>query len=122
MTEPAYPGERFWLCVNPETVTGMRHHWEVAVSEPQVADADTSRAWLEALAKDAGLSYDAMMADVEDWIDTGDVKTQENDDSWLNAFYRIEMDDFWRHWEVITGKTRPDDDTLGWPIPYSCSC
>lgn len=28
LTAPVQPGERFWLCLYPGTVTGMRHAWQ----------------------------------------------------------------------------------------------
>lgn len=34
---PVFPGTRFYVCLYPNTVTGMRHHWRLpAIDEPEV--------------------------------------------------------------------------------------
>ena len=46
LTAPVEPGERFYLCLYPGTVTGMRHHWTAPAfpDEPQPAPNRRSEA------------------------------------------------------------------------------
>lgn len=51
LTEPVQPGERYYLVLYPNTVTGMTHHWEHPAfpAEPQPAPKRRSEAdvWAE---------------------------------------------------------------------------
>ena len=47
-------GEMFWMCLFPETVTGMTHHWrhpDFPADHPE-EHVEAAKQWLEAKAKD----------------------------------------------------------------------
>lgn len=123
-------GGRFWLCLMPNTVTGMRHHW----SHPLFADLDRrpkptkeeSEAWLREFAKTADCpSFDILIAAASggsiDCVDEEYYGTYENDGEYLffsgrDAHGEIPAE-FWDHVENFTGKTCPM--RAKW---FSCSC
>lgn len=126
------PGERFFMFLYPQTVTGMRHHWQ----HPAFADAPTpapsrsmpdippvheaksaSTAWLENLADSIGLTYQGLMEAAERYNAGGQCTTQMGDMTWQDGLYGKE-EEFWRHYEVVTGE-KAQDPTAQF---FSCSC
>jgi hypothetical protein len=114
-------GERFYLLLYPQTVTGMRHHWThpafVAVA-PVPAPADDEKAaskrWIEAFASDIDQTYGRLMAAADRWVDSGDY-TYDNDESYKPHYGRFE--EFWRHYEIVTGVKVDDPSAF-----FTCSC
>lgn len=130
------PGERFWLFLYQNTVTGMRHHWE----HPSFPDAspslppedgvvsdyeqgcwedrqrqlNRSMQWIETYAEDFGLEYQDLMTAADNYLSHGE---------YLIEGGRFEgeriSDDFWIHYQNVTGKAIDPDSTGNF---FSCSC
>lgn len=103
-------GEKFWLFMYPDTITGLRHQW----SHPAFADSADIE-WLKKFAEDdPDLSYEEIMAAAHDACDTGAA----------GPGFRYNVDDdykheFWLRFGRVTGKGPADGD--GWCF-FSCSC
>lgn len=122
-----FPGERFWVLLYPRTITGLRHVWthpafgdEVA---PIAADAKaTSEKWLrDYIDRSDCPSY-------EEVIGTAVAHLNGNRSGWGDKEYlhfngqdaHGEIpDEFWEHFEVVTGMIAPQDDR---PRYFSCGC
>lgn len=116
-----YFGERFWLFVNPRTITSLRHVWAhpafEGVAEP-VVDKAASEAWLRNFVDQSDCpGYETVIAaalnDVEGY----------GDDRWVmihgsDAHGKIPPE-FWDHLEIVTGQTIPSDERAP---HFSCSC
>lgn len=92
-------GERFWLCLYQQTVTGMRHAWShpAFTTEPR---AQASMFWLKDYADQIGLDYVEMMAAATKYVDSYEefyFDPKSDGDSDL-------PDGFWEHFKNATGK------------------
>jgi hypothetical protein len=111
-----YPGQRFWLVVNPRTITSLRHVWEHPAfpTGPKVdTRLEASKQWLTDYAHRLGISYDNLMrcaknSEGEGYISTGDLDINERIDG---AFYD--------HYEIVTGYKWAVEHQA---IYFSCSC
>jgi hypothetical protein len=112
----------FWLALLPNTVTGMRHHWQHSSftdgfqdlhEKPQKA---ASVAWIKAQCEDLGISYDELM-DPACEIVNGDYILNGLNESSRDHWYSIE-DEFWKHYELVTGRSVPTRMRGG----FTCSC
>ena len=109
-------GERFWALILPRTITGLRHVWshpdfpEEGTPEP----VDESREWIERFAGSVGLNYHQVMTGAEQYLRSG---------SYLDFGELLEgevvPDEFWPHYERITGKSVPDDERGSF---FTCTC
>lgn len=106
-------GDRFWLCLFPGTVTGMRH-----LTPSPVIQKKISEQWLQGFADQAGLEYGEMMEAAKDFLDTGEHFIQRGSQAARDAFY--EGTPFWDHFEIVTGLKVPADDKG--ISPFCCSC
>lgn len=109
-THPVREGERFWLCLRPGTITGLRHHWlhpAFPDEEAPMSEKEKSEEWLKGAAADAGVDYETMMEYVasDDYINMG-----QNE-----AYKGIDCGLFAKHVKIVTGKEN------AYP-PFSCSC
>ena len=111
-------GEKFWLFMYPDTITGLRHQW----SHPAFADsADVE--WLKKFGEEAKvttndgvvtLGYERLMAYAHAACDTDGP----------GPGFRYEVDaeyqaEFWLRFGRVTGKGPDEGD--GWCF-FSCSC
>lgn len=112
-------GQRFWLFLNPGSITSLRHHWnhpkfKEVVSEtiPDNSYSSTqlkSMQWLERFAEEeVRRSYNEMMQAVNDYVKNGESVI------WLGL-----TDEFCEHYAVVTGIELNEalDDSF-----YSCDC
>lgn len=131
LTKDVNPGERFWLFLYPNTVTGMRHHWahpafgrdDVAAQKNETPKQAISRAWLTDFAKrltEADRWEDEeprCVLTYEDMLEAG-----KNRDFCLPFdtpdFVWDESEMFWHHYGVVTG----DLSRNGGHSPFRCAC
>lgn len=123
LTTSVKRGQRFWMFLFPNTVTGMRHEWQ----HPAFANArsvenahvwlpgvlDGSDAWLRKHADNIGLSYDALMAAADQWVDDHEYTTQLGSETWRDGY----DPQFWEMYEKVRGKTVAKKENF-----FSCSC
>lgn len=125
------PGEWFYMFLYPLTVTGMRHEW----MHPAFADnpatpigetlvnalasegtAVASIAWMKDFAEAVGLSYMEALQAGKDMADNPNYSFCFGDDT-NSEIANEKNDDFWIHFENITGRKRPTHHTY-----WRCAC
>lgn len=97
-------GERFWLCLYQQTITGMRHSW-VHPSFPEITgDASAaSELWLRNFAASAagiGMDYHELMVAAGRYLENGAMYCFGEDIGYADDF-----DAFWSHYRNVTGRT-----------------
>jgi len=102
-------GDRFYMWLLPNTVTGMRHQWEHPAFGQERDAIDASVAWITNWAANYNLSYDDVMdnADNNDWY-AGDDDSREDI-----------PDEFWDHYARIRG-VHPD--SVNRQSYWRCAC
>lgn len=115
LTEDVPAGEVFWLCLLPNTVTGMRHHW----NHPSFStrDSSSSEEWLRDYAARVN-TYDSPGDAFERLIDclkAGDLFFHGSD---LHGLYELDdAEELRRHAEAYLGIR------IEWGnFTFSCSC
>ena len=118
LRRPILRGQAFYMCLYPNTVTGMRHHWSHPAFVAEVKPTQVSKATgiIEQTAAEFGLVYDEFMDTVRDFLRTGDYACEggrwDGQSLWGN-------DEFWDAYEEVTGTKVHQDDRGG---VFSCSC
>ncbi len=114
------PGQRVWILLHQNTVTGMRHHWE----HPSFDNATnqekpvSSKEWLEAFANKAGMTYDLLIERLTLYAEYDEMWVEGGSEYARNAAYELEdIGELWRHYESVTGKRPRYGD-----VPFTCSC
>lgn len=137
---PLFDGQRFWMFLYPQTVTGMRHEWQhpafeaVAAQAPLVeVDAKTaSLKWMEEFAAEHyascpdydetdnhdGRRYTAaeLIDAASEYLRTGYRHVQQGSESLRDE---TPTSEFWKHFQIITGKTVGSEQ---WDNPFCCTC
>lgn len=113
-------GERFWLFLLPNTVTGMRHHWAHPMfpDVPVVEEGDKAAAekWLREQCETLGCRFDDLVSDDSELVTGGWLITDMNETA-RDHWYDIK-DEFWKQRAIYTGKDIAEDDRGC----FSCSC
>lgn len=111
-------GQKFWLWVYPNTVTGMRHHWQHPDFEEELRE-DYNKAdavsWVQDYCKSLGVEYDELMSHAKVYL--GSHYHYWSEGSLFDG--ECLPDVFWDKYEIITGTTVKDDDRGSF---FSCSC
>jgi hypothetical protein len=126
LTESVLEGERFHMCLFPYTITSLRHQWthpafEAAEIKPpkpvereETEEYQESKRWLEDYADNLGVSYDELMAHVEEFVEHGE---------YWNEGPRFEgdhaPDELFDHYGIVKGARVPGNARGGL---FSCSC
>lgn len=116
------PGQKFWLFLYPQTVTGLRHDWThpafVDAAPAQVPTpgkiASKSETWLREFASGKGLDLRELIEAAGNYLDSGSYLC---DGSRFKGEYV--PDDFWNHYSDYVG-VKVDENKRG--SFFSCSC
>lgn len=115
------PGQKFWLYLNPGSITSLRHEWtHPAFEKPAIVETAPSAAekTIRDMAENMGLSYGALVEFGRDHAqdyDDGYV-VQQGDESWRDNF---NAEAFWPAYEAVTGEKVPENKRDHF---FSCSC
>lgn len=111
-------GKRVWLCLFPNQVIGMRHHWKHAAFIPK----EESELWLRNFCNDNGsIDFATLIGELNnDIFEDKQFSSDMDEDTW--SFYGIDAsgnipEEFWLHAENYLGKT-----FYYRPKYFSCSC
>lgn len=121
LTSDILAGERFWMFLYPNTITGLKHVWShPAISEDGYGVGSSSELWLRNFAKEVDADYQEMM-----WIAETHCGEGRYGGDYLCEGGKWEgqgtPDEFWEHFHNVTGK-KPSDMSYGGPGIFSCSC
>ena len=124
---PVKRGQRFYMFLLPNTVTGMRHEWIHPAFEEQEAekvlaginrlDNTPSVQWLTQHAKEFEISYEELIEGGKVFLANGDMICLGFDTP--TAAYE-EAGTFWKHFEIVTGIKVPDDQKA--ENIFRCAC
>lgn len=126
LKKSVHVGQRFFMFLYPGSITSLRHDW----AHPAFAENDSevlenkknadeealqqSKLWMCELADDVNMSYDKLIQGGIDYVQGG---------SYLVGGGSMEgrrtPDEFWPHFERITGIKVPEKDRESF---FSCSC
>ena len=110
-------GQECWLFVEPNTVTGMTHHWQHPAFDQQALPTNESEEWLRKFAEKWNFDYDEMISEA---VVGGYIVAMGMDIHSASELAPGDEDLFWLHIERLTG-FKADDmhrKNFGW----SCSC
>lgn len=134
LTTPVEPGQKFWFVMYPRMVTSLRHVWahpdfpdalsktpqvlmespKMSIVSPQGELLLEAERFIRALADRVGLSYKALMEAADNWVvyENYYIGGANMEGEWV-------PEEFWDHYEVLTGETIPDSSRGSF---FSCSC
>lgn len=121
LKKPVDPGTLFYLFLYPNTITSLNHHWEhPEIDKAPVQDKTEtqawSRRWIEEETERCNLNAEEVLDWAGEWVKGGVVSVGFDSPD----MSKMDMDKFWQHYEVLTGKKMRNE--LGTKIQFSCSC
>lgn len=124
LTQPVFPGQRFWMFLFPNTITSLRHDWTHPAFESTGSVAAGSLVsadfWMKDFAKRVHLSYDEVIQAGREYLRTGAVFVQRDSQSARDAFYE-ERKQYWDNFQIITGNTVSTEEREE-GTPFCCNC
>jgi hypothetical protein len=129
------PGERFWMFLNPNSITGLRHEWthpaytaaeklgRVEAVTNALTGREDARKWLMKFAAEWGMDYELMIQTAakpnfkDDW---NNYITAHGSDLHNATELGDDHPKFWENLERLTGQ-KFDEEHRG-KIGWSCSC
>jgi hypothetical protein len=113
------PNQQFFAYLYPGTVISLRHHYRHPVLDAEEIRRETiemltgaSRKFITECAEEINLTYPEIMQHAEQWLRTGE---EVNWDPSMQGGFSY--DEFWKHYEIVTGTTVPATGKAGF---YTC--
>ena len=114
LNRPVELKDRFWLFLFPNTVTGMRHHWEHPAFVGDEARS-ASKEWLHRKAEEFDWSYEELVDLAKTHWKHGDLFCGDYEGYDFNRYYpEIRL-----HIQIATGMTLPETDEDDY---FRCAC
>ena len=122
LTNRVMPGDRFYLMLYQQTVTGMTHVWKhpafpdapVPAPVDLKPTASPSELALRGFADEVGLDYEDLLQAARDYLKHGEYLCEGG--RWEGQSM---PPDFWDHFEEVTGQKVPAEERGHF---FSCSC
>lgn len=115
-------GQRFFMFLNPGTVTTMKHYWEhpsfPSESNKINLEKKSSEEWLRAFANKQHFDYNDMLSEAQD--SDGCIVAFGQDLHSSEELDPGDFDLFWQHISVVTERTF--DQVHRQSVAWSCSC
>lgn len=109
-------GQEFWLLLYPNTITGMRHHWEhPAFKDTEKDKVELAKLWLTDFADYLDMTYTQLMEALTNYVENGRGYTLGFDTP--DRVYE-DVDTMWTHYYCITGKLPPSEGD----VIFRCAC
>lgn len=116
LTRRVEVGERFWMFLYPNTITGLKHVWTHPAFVPETMivqrDQDVSEKWLRSYCAREYMNYDILLSSAEDY--NGNKEYLHISGSDAHGSIPPEL---WDHLETILGRKFTQRATY-----FSCSC
>lgn len=116
-------GDHFYVCLYPDTVTGMTHHWEhpsfqevVPSLETQAApekDKALAEAWLKKFSQRVGVDFHDLICGLRE---RSSIRVDEDS---TDEYYNCKGE-LWRNYEVFSGEKTTEDDHDN--VYFRCAC
>lgn len=103
-------GYTFYIFLHPNTIRSLRHDWTC----PKFESQEKSKIYMMQIARDIQWTYEQLMEAATSWVNHEEY-TYKNTESYKNI--SIDWDDFWTHYEILTGTTPSDRSGF-----FTCSC
>ena len=111
-------GDKVWLFLYPQTITGLRHDWtHPAIDNPPKPSSEAER-WLRDFADRWNFDYDDMVSAAIDGEDS--VITARGIDLHGSGELGEDLSLFWQHVSELTKKTFTEEHKA--KVIWSCSC
>lgn len=118
-----FPDQRFYLWLFPNTVTGMRHHWQHPAFVERKPDNGVSpeskaaaEAWLRDFAGSIGLDYEEVIEVLTRCQESGGWHTFQGSDTPDRCW--TDRETMWQMYQKVTGRIVEDFEATA----FSCSC
>lgn len=130
LTQPVFPGERFWMFMMPGSITSLRHAWthpafvnekplqaEIPAYDdvgPLTVVQERSSRWIRDFADQYDIDYDDLIEAANEYVRSGQYFSRG--DLLEGAMV---PDEFWPHFENVTCQVVEDGKRGSF---FSCSC
>lgn len=111
-------GDRFWMFLMPNTITGLRHEWTHPGVDNQPVSKSESEKWLRVFASQWNFNYNEMIENASG--EEGQYITAQGVDLHGRSELGADHDLFWQHLEAMTGKRFGEQHRE--EFIWSCSC
>jgi hypothetical protein len=106
LTAPVFPDQRFWMWMRPGSITALRHEWTHPALDGD-AKKQAAEAYIRKFADGVGDSYQTVIDGAAAYVASVERSPNGWDREYLKAhkYEGVDVpDEFWDHYEVITGK------------------
>ena len=114
------PGEWFWMFLQPNTITGIRHQWTHPTIDHPAQSKNESELWLHQFAEQWSFDYDQMISAATNPDDEDPYITAYGRDLHSREELGDDHDLFWFHLGVVT--RRVYDTPHRNKVTWTCTC
>lgn len=113
-------GQRFWMFLLPNTITGLRHDWTHPALDDVRVPGSEAETWLRSFAEKWNFDYDELIAEASSIPQADHFITARGVDLHDAEELGPDHDLFWQHLEALTGERYGERHrkVFGW----GCSC